>query len=200
MFKPGKATHIFEDMPEKPEGAKWAGKAKYIDQMSYRSNGGGYTEAGFNHIYVVPALGGTARQVTSGDFHHGGVINWSKDSKKLIIDGDRHNDWQDRPLESDIYQVDVNSGEIIELVKRTGPDHSPSISPNGKKIAYLSFEDKKLSSQNAHLYVMDSDGKNAKDLTPSLDRNVGNVRWLKMEKVYIFLMMTMVRVMSAMSI
>ena len=64
MFNPGKATHIFKDMPEKPKGAKWAGKAKYIDQMSYRSNGKGYTQAGFDHIYVVPALGGTRRQVT----------------------------------------------------------------------------------------------------------------------------------------
>lgn len=179
MFKPGKATHIFNGMPKKPKGAKWAGKAKYIDQMSYRSNGGGFTQAGFNHIYVVPALGGTARQVTSGDFHHGGVINWSKDSTKLIIDGDRHDDWQDRPLESDIYQVDVNTGDIVELVKRAGPDHSPLISPNGKKIAYLGFEDRKLSSQNSHLYVMDSDGKNAKNLTPFLDRGVGNVHWAK---------------------
>ena len=117
MFKPSKATHIFKDMPEKPKGAKWAGKAKYIDQMSYRSDGGGFSKAGFNHIFVVPALGGTARQVTSGDFHHGGVINWSKDNKKLIIDGDRHADWQDRPIESDIYQVDVNTGDVVELVK-----------------------------------------------------------------------------------
>jgi dipeptidyl aminopeptidase/acylaminoacyl peptidase len=179
MFKPGKSTHIFNDMPKKPKGAKWAGKANYIDQLSYRSNGGGFIEPGFNHIYVVPALGGTARQVTSGDFHHGGMINWSKDGSKLIIDGDRHEDWQDRPLESDIYQVDVNTGNIVELVKRSGPDNTPRISPNGKKIAYFSFEDKKMSSQNTHLYVMDRDGKNAKDLTSSLDRGVSNARWGK---------------------
>jgi dipeptidyl aminopeptidase/acylaminoacyl peptidase len=179
MFKSGKNTTLFKDMPEKPKGAKWAGKAKYIDQMSYRTDGGGYTKIGFNHIYVVPALGGTARQVTSGDFHHGGNINWSKDSRNIIINGDRHSDWQDRPLESDIYQIDINTSEIIELVKRSGPDHSPSISPNGKKIAYLSFEDEKLSSQNNHLYVMDSNGSNSKNLTLSLGRSVGNIKWAK---------------------
>ena len=43
----------------------------------------------------------------------------------------------------------------------------------------MSFEDKKLSSQNARLFVMDSDGKNAKDLTPTLDRRVNNVHWAK---------------------
>jgi len=177
MFKPSKSTHLFKDMPKKPKGANWAGTAKYIDQMNYRRDGGGFTKPGFSHIYVVPAFGGTARQITSGDFHHGGVINWSKDSKNIIIDGDRHHDWQDRPVESDIYQVNVNTGDIETLVKRDGPDNNPRISPNGKKIAYLSFEDKKLSSQNSQLYVMDSNGKNAKNLTPNLDRNVSNIHW-----------------------
>jgi dipeptidyl aminopeptidase/acylaminoacyl peptidase len=182
MFKPGKATTLFQDMPKQPKGAKWAGKAKYIDQMYYRSDSGGYNQIGFSHIYLVPALGGTARQITSGDFNHSGVINWSKDSSKLIISGDRHPDWQDRPLESDIYQIDINTGKVTELIKRAGPDHSPKLSPNGKKIAYLSFEDKKMSSQNNHLYVMDSDGKNVKDLTVSLDRSVSNIQWAKDSK------------------
>ena len=182
LFKPSKATTLFKDMPKKPQGATWAGTAKFIDQMSYRSDGGGYTEIGFNHIYVVPAIGGSARQVSSGDFHHGGVINWSKDSSNIIIDGDRHPDWQDRPLESDIYQIDVNTGKISELVKRAGPDHTPKISPNNKKIAYLSFDDKRLSSQNNHLYVMDRDGNNAKNLTLSLGRGVSNVHWAKDSK------------------
>lgn len=179
MFKPGKSTSLFKDMPKKPKGANWAG----------------FNKPGFRHIYVVPALGGTARQVTSGDYHHGGVINWSKDSKNIIIDGDRHDDWQDRPIESDIYQVNVNTGNITTLVKRDGPDNRPLISPNGKKIAYLSFEDKKLSSQNTQLYVMDSNGKNAKNLTPDLDRSVSMCIGLKMVKVYIFLMMIMVKAM-----
>ncbi|MBU2972506.1 S9 family peptidase [Pseudoalteromonas sp. C2R02] len=177
MFKPGKSTSLFKEMPKKPKGANWAGTAKYIDQMNYRRDGAGFNKPGFRHIYVVPALGGTARQVTSGDYHHGGVINWSIDSKNIIIDGDRHDDWQDRPIESDIYQVNVNTGNITTLVKRDGPDNRPLISPNGKKIAYLSFEDKKLSSQNTQLYVMDTNGKNAKNLTPDLDRSVSNVHW-----------------------
>ena len=177
MFKPGKSNSLFKGMPKKPKGANWAGTAKYIDQMNYRRDGGGFTKAGYTHIYVVPALGGTARQVTSGDFHHGGVINWSKDSKNIIIDGDRHADWQDRPIESDIYQINVNTGNVTTLVKRDGPDNNPRMSPNGKKIAYLSFEDKKLSSQNSQLHVMDSDGNNIKNLTASLDRNVSNIHW-----------------------
>lgn len=71
--------------------------------------------------------------------------------------------------------MNVNTGNIKTLVKRDGPDNRPLFSPNGKKIAYLSFEDKKLSSQNTKLYIIDSNGKNAKNLTPDLDLSVSNV-------------------------
>lgn len=179
MFKPQPSPSIFKDMPKKPKGAKWAGKAKYIDQMNYRSNGGGFNQAGFSHIYVVPAEGGAPRQVTQGDYHHGGNIAWTADSKNLIIDGDRHENWQDRPLESDIYSVAVADGKVTNLTERSGPDSNPILSPEGDKIAYLRFDDNKMSSQNARLYVMGVDGKNPKNLTESLGRAVGDHQWAK---------------------
>ena len=179
MFKPQKANSIFKDMPSKPKGAKWAGKAKYIDQMSYRSDGRGFVKSGFSHIYVVPSSGGTPRQVTKGDYHHGGKIAWSKDGQSIFIDGDRHEDWQDRPLESDIYRVDVGSGEIKNITNREGPDARPVMNPKRDKIAYVRFEDRKLSSQNADLYVMNLDGSKATNLTKKLDRGISQHQWDK---------------------
>lgn len=179
MFKPQAANSIFKDMPKKPKGANWAGTAKYIDQMSYRSDGRGFLKSGFRHIYVVPAEGGTPRQVSSGDFHHGGQITWRQDSKALFISGDRNKDWQDRPRESDIYQIDIESGETSNLTNRPGPDAAPFLSPNGKSIAYLRFDDKKLSSQNNDIYVMNLDGSKVTNLTASLDRPINSPKWDK---------------------
>jgi len=50
MFKPGKSTSIFKDMQKKTKGVNWAGTAKYIDQMNYRRNGGGFTKPVINWI------------------------------------------------------------------------------------------------------------------------------------------------------
>lgn len=177
MFKPGKPKSLFKDMPKKPKGAKWAGDASYIDRTNYRSDSAGFTPRGFSHVYIVPAEGGSPRQITSGDFHHGGPINWSKDSQEIIIDANRHEDWEHRPRESDIYAFNINDGQVQSLTERPGPDTAPQISPNGKKIAYLRFEDKKLASQNLSLYVMDKDGSDPVNLTPDLDRPVSNVQW-----------------------
>ncbi len=179
MFTPIASSGLFKEMPKKPKGANWAGTATYIDSTYYRGDGRGYVADGFNHIYVVPAEGGTPRKVTQGDFHFGGPINWSKDGKTLIVDGDLNKDWELRSRLSEIYAINVKDGKVTNLTNRPGPDENPVLSPNGKKIAYLRYDDKKLASQNYHLFVMDSDGSDGVDLTPSLDRNIGNVQWAK---------------------
>ncbi|MCW8866706.1 MAG: S9 family peptidase, partial [Colwellia sp.] len=129
------------------------------------------------HIFVVPAVGGTARQVSTGDFHHSGKINWSADSQKIIIAADRHQDWEYRPLESDIYQINIDDGDTVALTQQSGPDFEPSISPDGKSIAFLRIEDRKLSSQNADVYVMTSAGQKVNNLTKGFDRTLGNIQW-----------------------
>ena len=46
------------------------------------------------------------------------------------------------------------------------------VSPDGKKIAYLGFDDRLQGYQVTHLYVMDLDGKNSRLVTGSFDRDV----------------------------
>jgi Tol biopolymer transport system component len=63
---PGK----FVPMPAKPKGAEWAEPPKVIRKLRYRSDGAGYLKDGYFHVVVLPAEGGTPRQITSGDFNH----------------------------------------------------------------------------------------------------------------------------------
>lgn len=41
--------------------------AKVIRKLNYRADGTGYLKDGYNHLFVLPAEGGTPRQLTSGD-------------------------------------------------------------------------------------------------------------------------------------
>ncbi|WP_394173750.1 S9 family peptidase [Thalassotalea litorea] len=177
MFTPGKPSSLAIDMPKQPKDAKWAGKATYIDNLAYRSDGAGFLPAGYSQIYVVPSEGGSARQITKGEFHHDGQLTWAADSQHIIFSSDRHPDWQRRPLESDIYQVNVNTGDIRALLERPGPEFAPVVSPNGQKIAFLQVDDRKLASQNAQVYVMNRDGSKVTGLVTKLDRPISNVQW-----------------------
>ncbi|MEO0501539.1 MAG: S9 family peptidase, partial [Pseudomonadota bacterium] len=66
----------FAKLPTAPEGATWAEPPTVVDDIFYRGDGQGYFEQGTNHLFTVSADGGTARQLTRGDFDHQGAPSW----------------------------------------------------------------------------------------------------------------------------
>jgi acylaminoacyl-peptidase len=163
--------------PSRPEGAEWAKPPKVIDDLIYRSDGEGYLEDGFHHVFVVPAEGGTPRQLTFGELHHNGDVDWSPDGTLLYVSANREKDWQYDPLDTEIYSVAVASGTVTALTDRPGPDQDPAVSANGEHIAYLGFDDRQQGYQITRLSVMASDGAGARVLTTGLDRDIENPRW-----------------------
>jgi len=173
------APPVLVTPPQKPDGAEWAEAPRVTTRLKYERDGSGYIETGYNHHFVVPADGGSARQVTSGEFHHSEAPEWSADGKSLIFSGNRNADWEHQFENSEIYRVALDSGEITALTERNGPDFSPVVSPDGKKIAYLGFEDKVRTYQLTRLQVMNVDGSGRRELLPDLDRSVSDMRWNK---------------------
>jgi dipeptidyl aminopeptidase/acylaminoacyl peptidase len=163
--------------PEKPAGASWAPPVKVIDSVIYRADGEGYLDAGFNHVFIVSAEGGTARQLTDGDFNDDGPLSFTPDSKRIVFSSNRGGDWERDPLESEVFATDVATGALTQLTHRDGPDNSPVVSPDGKQVAYLGFDDKLQGYQVTHLYVVGIDGKNPRAITADFDRDVESPRW-----------------------
>jgi acylaminoacyl-peptidase len=170
-------------MPTPPEGAKWAEPAKVIDKLIYRFNGPGYLKPGYTQLFVVPADGGTPRQISRGNFHHGGIAFrageavWTPDSKYLLMSANRHKDYDQDPLNTEVYEFAVADGAVRALTTRKGPDDGPVISPDGKQIAYIGFDDQYQGYQVRKLYVMNRDGSGARLLSGALDRDVVSPRW-----------------------
>lgn len=164
-------------MPEKPKGAEWAKPSKEIDALVYRFDGRGYLEQGYSHVFVVPADGGTPRQVTKGEYNYGATPQWTPDGKSIIVSSNHAEDWRLNPRATEIYEVDVASGEAIALTDRDGPDGTPVLSPDGKRIAYLGNDDNGMSYLQNLLYVMDRDGGNPRALTANIDRSFSNPQW-----------------------
>jgi acylaminoacyl-peptidase len=163
--------------PAKPKGADWAEPFKVIDRVFYRSDGAGYLEPGYSHIFVVPADGGTPRQLTSGQFNHGGPLSFTPDGSELVFSANRQENWELDPRESEIYSIALEDGELKQLTDRDGPDGQPVVSPNGRLIAYVGFDERKKGYENSVLYVMDRDGGNSRALTADLDRAVDTPSW-----------------------
>ena len=171
-------------MPPKPEGAKWADPAKIIDRLTYRADGRGYLPEGYNHIFIVPAEGGTPRQLTSGDYEHAtGDFSssqqprWTPDGKQILFSAIRKPDWEWIVGDTEIYAASLADGDIRALTTRKGPDSGPVISPDGKWVAYTGFDEKRYSYTVTRLYVMGIDGSNPRLLSGSIDNDIRNPEW-----------------------
>ena len=171
------------NMPKKPDGAKWSPSFQYITKARYQADGRGILEPAYTHIFIVPADGGTARQLTSGNYHHNGRLSFSPDSDKIYFSANRSDNWEYEPVEGDIFSVDM-MGNIAQLTNDKGLESSPVVSPDGKHIAYARRDDEKVMYKNSYLYVMKSDGTDAQNLTKDIDNSVSNFHWKDNKHVY----------------
>ena len=167
----------FASMPAQPDGAEWAPAPDVIDQVIYRSDGSGYLDEGYTHLFVLPADGSAPRQITHGDYNHDGTPVWTPDGSALLFSANRHDDWPLSPLNTEIYRVDIDSRGITTLTDREGPDGSLALSPSGDRVAYTGFDDREQGYQVTRLYVMNADGNNARVITPNFERDVQNPTW-----------------------
>ncbi len=89
-------------------------------------------------LFVVPAEGGTARQLTDLQFDVGGVT-WSSDGRRIFFTGNERQDDEHNPDNTgDIWSVAVAGGSVRRLTTNPGSESAPALSPDGGSIAYLS--------------------------------------------------------------
>ena len=72
---------------------------------------------------------------------------------RIVFASNRDGDW-------DIYSMDANGGNLLQLTDHPKSDEDPACSPDGRRIAFRSERDFK-----PDLYVMDSGGNNVTKLT-----------------------------------
>lgn len=165
-------------LPDRPDGAQWTAGPKIVERAGYKRDRSGYVDTGWTHLFVVPAEGGTPRQLTSGDWNHNGVA-WSPDGTEIYFTSYRTDDW-DAPenwQESDVYAVQVASGAVRRLTDKRGADGSPVPSPDGSLIAYISGDEHGDTYRNSRIHVMNRDGSGQRSISGDFDRPTGGLMW-----------------------
>ena len=113
------------------------------------------------HIFVMNADGTGRRNLTGdSDLMKSFFPTWSPDSKKIVFHSRRL-------LEGAHIYVITAEGENLERLTEEGDNRTPSYSPDGAKIAYVSHR-----GGDSNIYLMDTNGRNAVKLTrtpPGID-------------------------------
>ena len=175
MFVPDDVLTLVSP-PKKPKDAIWAPTARITNRLKHESDGSGYMDKGFSHLFYISADGGAPIQVTREPYNHRS-FDWSKDSKILIFSSNYTENWEYDFRNSEMYSIKVDGSNLKQLTNRRGPDYGGVFSPDGRKIAYLGYNDKVQTYQVNRLYLMNADGSNKKEIVTNLDRNISSLIW-----------------------
>ncbi|MGB5873556.1 MAG: protein kinase [Bacteroidota bacterium] len=122
------------------------------DQVVYSSNRSGHT-----NLWAVPSSGGEPVQITKGSGPDLGM-KASADGRTLL--------YLQHQLVGNLWIAAVDGSNLRQVTFDERNRSDPSISPDGKRIAFVMADSDPLSSSQ-HVYVSDRDGTNRRRLTKS---------------------------------
>ncbi|GAA0367354.1 S9 family peptidase [Bowmanella denitrificans] len=161
----------------KPKGAKWSEEPIIVDKVRYQADGRGLLEPAFKQVFVIPASGGTPRQLTQGEFQHYGPLAWRPDGQALLFSANFNPDWEYQTGEADIHQVDLQSGNITAVTQQPGSERQPMFSADGKYLTYLQEGNEPVPYNTSRVALLKWGEDSPKILTDKLDRSVDDVQW-----------------------
>ena len=174
------------DLPAAPSGAQWTKAPRIVGSLHYRADRTGYLDDGYTHLFVVPATGGTPRQITRGDWNVGqrgnglpGAVgfDWLPDGKTVVVEGNDAPDAERVYRRSNLYAVDLATGAKRRLTPMDGNWSGPVVSPDGKLIAFTGMPEAPQTYHAEDLYTMNADGSGITLRSPGLDRDPAGVTW-----------------------
>lgn len=167
-------------------------KARLIDYLFFR-HWDHWLDGKFTHLFVVPAAGGAARDLTPGAYHSPTFFLEAPDGYAISPDGreacftsNRTRGEAGQPAvawttNDHLYRVSTSGNPAAEARDITpgvhGSDASPQYSPDGRYIAYTSQDRNGYESDLFRLRVYDRQNGSVKELTSGFDQWVGSFAW-----------------------
>lgn len=157
-------------------------KAKIADRLLYR-HWNSWKEGKRSHVFIISANGGTALDLTPGDFDAppfslGGPDNYafSSDGKEVCFA--RNTDKVEAiSTNNDLFVVSIKGGEAKRITSSQGSDTNPFYSPDGRFIAYRSQERAGFEADRFRLMLYDRATGKSRSISESLDRSIEEMVW-----------------------
>jgi dipeptidyl aminopeptidase/acylaminoacyl peptidase len=160
-------------------------KAMVFDRLFFR-HWNRFTEKKRSHLFVVPATGGVARDLTPGDydvppFSLGGqdLYAISPDGKEVAFTCNT-DEVPAISTNNDIFVIAMDAAPTVDpkrISKSPGSDSTPVYSPDGHWLAWRMQERAGYESDRFRLVLYDRDSKKIVNLTEHWDQWVENIAW-----------------------
>lgn len=141
------------EIADRFESPAWSPDGKSIAYCAIPADGK------YSHICLMSATGADQRQLTFGD-HDDWLGCFSTDGRRIVFETTRDGN-------REIYAMNTDGPNPVNLSRYSGWDHSPACSPDGQKIAFMS----RRYPDNAEIYIMNLDDPNVVNLTNHPERD-----------------------------
>lgn len=174
--EPAKSADKSKKTPEEDRKSD----VRVITRAVYRFNGPGYldfTHPGHIWTVEVPAASAKAsepKRLTSGELGTGDPV-WSPDGKQIYFAANRVKEPYYENPDGDVYAVPAKGGEIRRIVSIDGPIGDFTVSPDGRRVAFVGNVNPNpaRSHNQPDLFVADATpGSQARNLTQAYDWDV----------------------------
>jgi dipeptidyl aminopeptidase/acylaminoacyl peptidase len=166
-------------------------KAMIFTRLFYR-HWNAYTHFKRNHLFVVPAEGGVAKDLTPGDhdvppFSLGGqdLYTISPDGQEVAFTSNI-DEVEATSTNNEIFVVPISGGEPKKLSTSAGSDSTPVYSPDGKWLAWRMQVRAGYESDRFRLVIYDRKAGQIHNLTENVDRWIEALVWSPDSKTIYF--------------
>ncbi|HSM88356.1 MAG TPA: S9 family peptidase [Candidatus Limnocylindrales bacterium] len=166
-------------------------KAMVFTRLFFR-HWSSYTHFKRTHLFVVPAEGGVAKDITPGDhdvppFSLGGqdLYTISPDGKEVAFTSNI-DEVEATSTNNEIFVVPITGGQPRKLSTSPGSDSTPLYSPDGRYLAWRMQTRAGYESDRFRLVIYDRKTGQIQNLTEGLDRWVENFAWTPDSKTIYF--------------
>jgi dipeptidyl aminopeptidase/acylaminoacyl peptidase len=178
----GKQIAYISSTPD-DRASEASGDPRVITRYLYKPDAGeGMTRFNDNqrlHIFVVDLATKQTRQLTKGntDEHS---IDWSPDGTELLyLTNPEPN--QDEFFNYDVFALKLADNSIRRITATEFIEYDPLWSPDGKRILFRGtrrgLTDRETTMEDAHVWVMNADGSDRREIGAVIDNRQGVPRW-----------------------
>jgi len=184
-------SSVYPDCPDdecnqkrNEQKAKSAVQAKMFHQLLFR-HWNSWQDEKRSHLFVIPADGGKAIDVTPGDFDTPPISLGSAHDYAFSPDGKticfvRNIDPELKislGTNNDLFITPMKGGTIQQITQNRANDNSPHYSPDGRYIAYRAMARPGFEADKYCLILYDRNNQKASSLTEKLDISVNDILW-----------------------
>ncbi|HVF48967.1 MAG TPA: S9 family peptidase [Pyrinomonadaceae bacterium] len=164
---------------------------RVVTRLQYKSRTS-FSDRARTHVFVFDLEESSPlRQLTQLTFgpHYDHALAWNPRGDEIAFLSNHESD-PDAVNNSDIFAVDMQ-GRVRRLTQTRGCEYEPAWSPDGRWIAHTATTRDVTTidsiAEDAHVWIVDSDGSSRREVSGALDRRARTPRWSP-DSGYIFFM------------